>query len=62
MFEFLSELSDRTESPKSSIGRASRWRRLAPLPAPAAAPASRMVGTLPKSTKYWKWTWASAAA
>ena len=37
MFEFLSELSDRTESPKSSIGRLSRCRRLAPAPAPAAA-------------------------
>ena len=30
MFEFLSELSERTESPKSSIGRPSRWRRLLP--------------------------------
>ena len=33
-----------------------------PLPTPVVRPASRMVGTLPKSTKYWKWTWARAAA
>ena len=62
MFEFLSELSERTESPKSSIGRLRRWRRLLPPAAGGELPVSRMVGTLPKSTKYWKWTWASAAA
>src|SRR5689334_10076982 len=62
MLEFLSELSERTVRPKSSMGRARRWRRLAEPPAAPAAPVSRMVGTLPKSTKYWKWTWARAAA
>src|SRR5690242_21052820 len=62
MLEFLSELSERTVRPKSSMGRARRWRRLAEPPTAPAAPASRMVGTLPKSTKYWKWTCARAAA
>src|SRR6476659_3258320 len=51
MFEFFKELRDLTLKPKSSIGRAKRWRRLLAPPTPSLAPASRIVGTLPKSTK-----------
>ena len=44
MFEFLSELSDRTESPKSSIGRAEPLAQVgAAGRRPPPAPASRMV-------------------
>src|SRR5690349_10909441 len=62
MFEFLSELTDRTESPTSSMERArtSRNRPVAAPPLPGAWAAT--IGTLPKSTKKRKCSWARAAA
>src|SRR3989440_5639260 len=62
MLEFLSELTERTESPTSSIERAStsRSRLVAAPPFPAGWAAT--IGTLPKSTKKRKCSCASAAA
>src|SRR5689334_3233581 len=62
MFEFFSEFTDRTDSPASSMARPSTSRSLPPsvLPLPCGSPGT--TGTLPKSTKKRKCSWASAAA
>src|SRR6266487_3006075 len=62
MFEFFSEFTDRTDSPASSMARPSTSRSRAPSvpPLPCGSPAT--TGTLPKSTKKRKCSWASAAA
>src|SRR6266700_3912404 len=63
MLEFLSELTERTESPTSSIERASTSRsRLVAAPPPFPAGCAATIGTLPKSTKNRKCSCASAAA
>src|SRR2546422_1067381 len=62
MFEFLSELTERTERPTSSMLRATTsfsWLVATP-PFPAGSLAT--IGTLPKSTKKRKCSCASAAA
>src|SRR2546422_5839895 len=62
MFEFLSEFTDRTDKPTSSMLRlsTSRSRPAAAPPLPAGCAAT--IGTLPKSTKKRKCSCASAAA
>src|SRR2546430_16518045 len=51
MLEFLSELTERTESPTSSIERASTSRRRLVAAPPLPAGWAATIGTMPKSTK-----------
>src|SRR2546425_9519156 len=63
MLEFLSELTERTESPTSSLERAGTSRsRLVAAPPPFPAGCAATIGTLPQSTKNRKCSCASAAA
>src|SRR5215213_436109 len=64
MFEFLSELTERTDSSRSSIGVLSSCCMRAPsVPAPSPGPPATGAELCePNSTKYWKCVCASAAA
>src|SRR4029077_17772735 len=62
MFEFLRELTERTDNPTSSIERARSSRSRVVGRSPLSGAAAGTIGTLPKSTKKRKCSWARAAA